>query len=75
MKNKSKKKLIIILIIIGVLIIAAITVYFLISGKNSMFSFVNPDFSVGAGGMDKATGAGNANAFENTILNPFKNSS
>ena len=74
-RKRSRKKIIIILIIIGIIIIAAIAAYLLISGKGSMFSFINPDFSAGAGAMDKVTEAGNANAFENTKLNPFENSS
>lgn len=45
------------------------------SNSSSMFSFTSPDFSAGAGAMDKAAEAGNSNAFENTQLNPFKNSS
>jgi flagellar basal body-associated protein FliL len=74
-KKGSRKKLIIILIIIVIIIIAAIALYLLISSKISTFSFANQDFSVGADAMDKITEAGNANAFENTKLNPFKNSS
>ena len=73
-KKRSRKKLIIILVILGVLIIAGVTTYILISGKSSTFSFSSPDFSAGAGAMDKATAAGNSNAFENTKLNPFENS-
>ena len=75
MEKKRLKKIIIILIIIAIIIIAGITAYFLISGKSSMFSFISPDFSAGAGALDKVTEAGNSNAFENTKLNPFKNSS
>lgn len=71
----GRKKLIIILIITAIIIIAAIAVYFFFFNKSSMFSFTSPDFSAGAGAMDKVTGAGNANTFENTRLNPFKNSS
>lgn len=67
--------MIIVLVILGILIIAGITTYFLISEESSMFSFSTPDFSAGAGAMDKATAAGNANAFENTKLNPFESSS
>lgn len=74
-KKRPGKKLIIILIIIVIIIIAAIAAYFLIFAKSSTFSFINTDFSAGAGAMDKVIGAGNANAFENTKLNPFKNSS
>jgi flagellar basal body-associated protein FliL len=71
----NKKKIIIILIIIAIIVIATIVIYFFFFNKSTMFSFTSPDFSAGVGAMDKVTGAGNANAFENTKLNPFKNSS
>lgn len=71
----SRKKLIIILIIIAIAVIASIAAYILISNNSSMFSFTSPDFSAGTDVMDKAAEAGNANVFENTKLNPFKNSS
>ena len=74
-KKRSRKKLIIILIIILIVIIAAIALYLFIFSKNPAFSFINPDFSTGAGAMEKVAEAGNANAFENTKLNPFENSS
>lgn len=69
----SRRNLAIVLIIIVVVIIVAVAVYFFVSGNNAAFSFMNPDFSAGAGAMDKATAAGNSNAFENTKLNPFEN--
>ena len=75
-EKRARKNFIIIVIILAIILVVAIAIYFFVFNNNQGFSFTKtPDFSSGVGAMDKATSAGNANAFENTKLNPFENSS
>jgi len=75
-KKRSRKKIIIILVVIvTVVLLLVVATYFFVSSKSQGFSFVNQDFSSGAGAMDKVSEAGDSNAFENTKLNPFEDSS